>query len=186
VTVVHALGLLLTELLTDEPPFSADPRRAAVRADHVGPRPDPEQQGRERRGLEKIVARALALSPGQRWKDAGQLLAAVDARAGRAAPAPRVRAASSAPIGDDGERAAGVAAVAAGAGDLAWCDARAISAYRCRVGWRFCPCSPCWCGRWDLVDRARAAVRRASRRRPTFRRGSSRSRPARPRPQSAV
>ena len=49
-------------------------------------RPTPNSKGVDAGGLEKVVTRALALSPGQRWKDAGQLLAAVDARAGGAAP----------------------------------------------------------------------------------------------------
>ena len=85
-TDVHALGLLLTELLTDEPPFSAARDEQLFEQIMSIRRPTPGSRGANAGGLEKVVARALALSPGQRWKDAGQLLAAVDARAGRAAP----------------------------------------------------------------------------------------------------
>ena len=103
-TDVHALGLLLTELLTDEPPFSADPRRAAVRADHVGPPADPEQQGRERRWAgegRRPGARPVAGPALERRGPAARRCRR--ARRRRRAPAPRVRAASSAPIVDDGD-----------------------------------------------------------------------------------
>jgi Protein kinase domain len=88
-TDVHALGLLLTELLTDEPPFAAARGPAGdeqlfeqiMSAD----RPTPARKAVDAGALEKIIARALALSPGQRWKDAGELLEAVDARVGGAA-----------------------------------------------------------------------------------------------------
>jgi len=85
-TDVHALGLLLTELLTDEPPFSAARDEQLFEQIMSIRRPTPGSRGANAGGLEKVVARALALSPGQRWKDAGQLLAAVDARAGGAPP----------------------------------------------------------------------------------------------------
>jgi hypothetical protein len=78
-TDVHALGLLMTELLTDEPPFSATADEQLFEQIMSAHRPTPRRKGVNVGGLEAIVARALALSPGQRWKDAGQLLAAIGA-----------------------------------------------------------------------------------------------------------
>jgi hypothetical protein len=94
-TDVHALGLLLTELLTDEPPFAAAHGPAGdeqlfeqiMSAD----RPTPGRKGADAGALEKIIARALALSPGQRWKDAGELLQGIDARVTGAAVAAPAR-----------------------------------------------------------------------------------------------
>jgi len=66
-TDVHALGLVLTEVLSDEPPFSEGPDELLF-----------------------IVAKAVALSPRRRWRDAGALLAALDSPAVRqSARAPR-------------------------------------------------------------------------------------------------
>ena len=103
--------------------------RAAVSADRdeqlfeqimVGPPPDPEQQGRERRwaGEGRGPGAGAVAGPALEGREPAARRCR-RARRRRRAPAPRVRAASSAPVGDDGERAAGVAAVAAGAGDLA-------------------------------------------------------------------
>ena len=148
-TDVHALGLLLTELLTDEPPFSAARDEQLFEQIMSVRRPTPNSRGANAGGLEKVVARALALSPGQRWKDAGQLLAAVDARAGGAAPR---RHASARRL----QRRLLTTATALLA-SRPWRRARETwrvraparsRPCRCRVGWRFCPCSRCWCGRW--------------------------------------
>src|SRR5262245_12280024 len=80
-TDVHALGLLLTELLTDQPPFAASGDEQLFEQIMSVQRPTPRRKGVDAGRLEAIVAKALALSPGQRWKDAGQLLQAIDARA---------------------------------------------------------------------------------------------------------
>jgi len=93
-TDVHALGLLFTELLTDEPPFSAS---AAGGGDEPlfeqimsVERPTPARRGVDAGGLERVIAKALALSPGERWKNASELLEAVAGRGdGRVAPAAR-------------------------------------------------------------------------------------------------
>ena len=85
-TDVHALGLLLTELLTDEPPFAAAADEQLFEQVMSADRPTPRRKGVDAGALEAVVAKALALSPGQRWKDAAELLDAVDARARTIAP----------------------------------------------------------------------------------------------------
>ena len=76
-TDVHALGLLLTELLTDEPPFAAGADEQLFEQVMSAERPTPRRRGIDAGRLEPVVAKALALSPGQRWKDAGELLDAL-------------------------------------------------------------------------------------------------------------
>ena len=110
-------------------------RRAAVRTDHVGPPADPEQQGPMPVGWRRSSPGACP-SPGQRWRDAGQLLAAVDARAGGAAP----RRHASARRLQRRLLTTATALLASRPWQRAretWrVDVRAISACRCRVGWR--------------------------------------------------
>jgi serine/threonine-protein kinase len=76
-TDVHALGLLLTELMTDEAPYD-DPGASVYEQVMAPDRPTPGKKGRDAGVYEPIVARALALAPRDRWKDAGALLAALD------------------------------------------------------------------------------------------------------------
>src|SRR5436190_4669518 len=76
-TDVHALGLLLTELLTDAPPFAGGADEQLFEQVMSAERPTPRRCGVDAGRLESVVAKALALSPGQRWKDAGELLGAV-------------------------------------------------------------------------------------------------------------
>src|SRR5205823_2654921 len=94
-TDVHALGLLMTELLTDEPPFSAPQGKDEQLFEQImsADRPTPARRGVDAGGLETVVARALALSPGQRWRDAGQMLQALHGKTGRS-PARRRRPAA--------------------------------------------------------------------------------------------
>ena len=77
-TDVHALGLLLTELLTDQPPYTATDMQLFEEA-MAQVRPTPGTRGRNVGPWEAILARAVALSPGARWKDAGDLVAALEA-----------------------------------------------------------------------------------------------------------
>ncbi|HEY7373637.1 MAG TPA: serine/threonine-protein kinase [Polyangia bacterium] len=94
-TDVHALGLLLTELLTGDPPFAAERDEVLFEQITAADRPTPARKGVDAGGLERVIAKALALAPGQRWKDAGELLEAVAGCAGGEAPvrarAPRAR-----------------------------------------------------------------------------------------------
>jgi serine/threonine-protein kinase len=78
-TDVHALGLLLTEVMTDVPPFSdADPDAHLFEQVMSRRRPTPASKGRDVGPYESIIAKALSLSPRDRWKGAGELLAALD------------------------------------------------------------------------------------------------------------
>jgi hypothetical protein len=77
-TDVHALGLVLTEVLTDEPPVSGPD--IAIFSQLLGEsRPTPGSKGKQVGPWEAIIARALALQPSDRWRDAGALLAALEA-----------------------------------------------------------------------------------------------------------
>jgi serine/threonine-protein kinase len=76
-TDVHALGLLFSELLTGVPPFTADADEQLFEQVMSAERPTPARRGIDAGRLEPIVAKALALSPGQRWNDAGELLDAL-------------------------------------------------------------------------------------------------------------
>ncbi len=77
-TDVHAIGLVLTELLTD---------RTAVEGGDIAlfaqilseQRPTPASKGVDVGPWETVIGRALALQPSVRWKDAGALLEALEA-----------------------------------------------------------------------------------------------------------
>ena len=171
-----------TELLTDEPPFrppatSSSSNRSCRSA------------GRPRTARARMLVAARGRRPGacpvagpaleRRRRSARRRRRA---RRRRGAPAPRVRAASSAPIVDDGDRIAGVAAVAAATGDLAR-EAAARLAMPVSGGLAILSAFALlvWALRiWWVAPARRFGARHLGR--PTFRRGSSRSRPARPRP----
>jgi serine/threonine-protein kinase len=78
-TDVHALGLILTEMLTDIAVFpSADKMELHVKV--MSPtRPTPAQFGVDVGAWEPVLARALALRPADRYPNAGELLAALEA-----------------------------------------------------------------------------------------------------------
>jgi TolB-like protein/Flp pilus assembly protein TadD len=76
-TDVHALGLILSELLTGEPPYppgEPEERLAAVVSDR---RPTPASKGVAVPGLEPVLARALARRPADRYPDADALQSAL-------------------------------------------------------------------------------------------------------------
>jgi tRNA A-37 threonylcarbamoyl transferase component Bud32 len=78
-TDVHALGLVLTEVMTDEPPFSdRDPEAHFFEQVMAGRRPTPASKGRDVGAFEPILAKALALAPRERWRNAAELMAALD------------------------------------------------------------------------------------------------------------
>ncbi len=79
-TDVHALGLMLTELMTDEPPFSdADPDAHLFEQVMARSRPTPASKGRSVGAFEPVLSKALSLSPRDRYRSAGELLLALDA-----------------------------------------------------------------------------------------------------------
>jgi serine/threonine protein kinase len=77
-TDVHALGLVMTEVLTDAPPYSAADDVHLFEQAMAAERPTPRARGRQVGPLEKVIEKAVALSPRKRWPDAGALLAAID------------------------------------------------------------------------------------------------------------
>jgi serine/threonine protein kinase len=92
-TDVHALGLVLSELMTDRPPFDDEGEAHMFEQAMARERPTPARKGRDVGAFEPVIARSLALSPRDRWKDAGELLSALDdAKSGiRSSPAPQRR-----------------------------------------------------------------------------------------------
>jgi serine/threonine protein kinase len=78
-TDVHALGLILSELMTGSPPF-ADPDPEAHTFEQImSPRrPTPASKGRDAGAFEPVIAKALALIPRERWKNAGDLWEALE------------------------------------------------------------------------------------------------------------
>ncbi len=81
-TDVHALGLILTEFLTDQAPYKADDIQIFEQI-IATERPTPRTKGVEVGAWEPVLRKALALSPSERWRSAGELLAALDANVGR-------------------------------------------------------------------------------------------------------
>ncbi|MFO0603759.1 MAG: serine/threonine-protein kinase [Polyangiales bacterium] len=78
-TDVHALGLILTELLVDAPPYkAADKMTLQIRV--MSPtRPTPARFGVDVGAWEPVLAKAVALLPADRYANAGELLDALEA-----------------------------------------------------------------------------------------------------------
>jgi serine/threonine protein kinase len=78
-TDVHALGLMLTELLVDASPYKAtDKMELQIRV--MSPtRPTPARFGVDVGAWEPVLARAVALLPADRFANAGELLDALEA-----------------------------------------------------------------------------------------------------------
>jgi serine/threonine protein kinase len=78
-TDVHALALLLVEMLTNSAPLSGEDS-TALSADVLSPvRPTPAKFGLDVGSWEPVFARALALRPSERFQHAGEFLRALDA-----------------------------------------------------------------------------------------------------------
>jgi len=97
-TDVHALGLMLTELLTDEPPYPLDDTFELSRLVFDETRPTPGKFGVSVGPWEAILSRALALRPADRYANAGALRDALmqDVERADAAWTPRPRSAPAA------------------------------------------------------------------------------------------
>ncbi len=78
-TDVHALGLVLTEMLTDQAPYEyADKLKLAAQV--MSPvRPTPARFGVDVGPWEPVLARAMALTPSERFAHAGEFLEALEA-----------------------------------------------------------------------------------------------------------
>lgn len=78
-TDVYALALVLTELLTDWPPYDGDDVQD-VYADVLSPRrPTPAKRGFDVGAWEAVIARAVASKPADRFQSAREFLAALEA-----------------------------------------------------------------------------------------------------------
>ena len=129
---IYALGVVLYEALTGQLPFDGEDVTEIIGQIARGkPRPIRRLRPEVPRGLERVVMRALAKQPEDRWQDAD---AFADALLPFATPPKRTRAVASAP----GRRARRVAPVVAGAVSLV---AAAVV-----VTWSFAPDSPLWGG----------------------------------------
>jgi eukaryotic-like serine/threonine-protein kinase len=78
-TDVYALGLLLTELLTDRPPVAAYDANERYRAAFARERPTPARAGVDVGPWEAVLTRALAVRPSDRQRDARALLDELEA-----------------------------------------------------------------------------------------------------------
>lgn len=77
-TDVYALALLLTEVLTDRPPIVTDEPHERHRIAFADARPTPASLGVDIGAWEAILARALAVKPRDRQRDARTLLDELD------------------------------------------------------------------------------------------------------------
>lgn len=84
---VHALGLVLSEMLTGRPAYGGEEPAELVRAAMLEQRPTPRSLGASvSDAFEDLCRKALALRPTDRFADAGALLAAMDALQSTAVP----------------------------------------------------------------------------------------------------
>ena len=79
-TDVHALGLLLTEVVTGRAPYPTGDPNELYRCVFDPVRPTPARFGVDVGPWESILARALAIKPADRFASAGELLAALEAK----------------------------------------------------------------------------------------------------------
>ncbi len=78
-TDVHALALIVTELLTDQPPYSGETKEELFGQICSSTRPTPARFGVHVGAWQGVLERAAALKPSDRMKNAGELLQALDA-----------------------------------------------------------------------------------------------------------
>ncbi|MFO0645897.1 MAG: protein kinase [Polyangiales bacterium] len=92
-TDVHAMGLIITELLTGSAPYPGeDP--VAVELRILSPdRPTPARFGVNVGAWEPVLAKAVSLNPPDRFADAGAFLTALEASLASTAPSPPTTAA---------------------------------------------------------------------------------------------
>ena len=91
-TDVHALALVLTQLLTHRQPYPGEEAVSVAAGVLADRRPTPALHDVDVGAWEPVLAKALALRPAERYQDAGALLAALDGALSRATPVPRLAA----------------------------------------------------------------------------------------------
>lgn len=88
-TDVHALALVLTEVLCDRSAYPDGDVTDAAASAFDPRRPTPGRHGVDVGAWEPLIARALSLRPADRFADAGDFLRALDAARGASPTAPR-------------------------------------------------------------------------------------------------
>jgi serine/threonine protein kinase len=81
-TDVHALGLILTEILTDQPPYLAADMQLFEEI-IARTRPTPRLRQIDVGDWEPVLRKAVALSPSERWRSASELLMALEGNLGK-------------------------------------------------------------------------------------------------------
>jgi len=77
-TDVHAMGLIFSEMLTDWPSIEGEDMPLLVQQIVDRVRPTPAKRGIDAGAWEPVLCRALAVSPAERYRDAGELLRALE------------------------------------------------------------------------------------------------------------
>ena len=106
-TDVYALGCVLNAALTGEPPFARGSVPGTILAHLNDPPPRPSATADVPRAFDDVVARALAKSPSDRYRSAGELAKAALAAAGTSPVRPQSAVAGHAAGQNGGERAEG-------------------------------------------------------------------------------
>lgn len=77
-TDVHAMGLIITELLTGQEPYSRREAGSLLHQAGASERPSPTRFGVDVGVWESVILRAVALDPNHRFRNAGELLTALE------------------------------------------------------------------------------------------------------------
>ncbi len=78
-TDVHAVGLIITEMLSDRLPYDGEDMTTLFGQILNPARPTPGNRGGAVTSWEPVLARALAMKPDERYKNAGEFLSALEA-----------------------------------------------------------------------------------------------------------
>jgi tRNA A-37 threonylcarbamoyl transferase component Bud32 len=96
---IYALGVLLYQLCTGRVPYDADTPYAVILKHISSPLPSPRSQRPDLpEPVERVILKAMAKEPGDRYQTAGEMGRALEAAVGGVAPAPSPRDASRPPV----------------------------------------------------------------------------------------